>query len=227
MPLPKEPPGHEKDIPKISHSAKNAGLTDAQKREIISHYFAVTTFMDEQVGVVLAAMDRLNLWDNTIVIFVSDHGWHLGEHVSFWSKFSLMEESARVPLIVAAPGKSNNNHSPRVVQLIDLYPTLTELCGLKTPEGLQGKSFAALLDNAALAWQNTAYTVVNRKGDLGRSLRTERYTFIEWPDGSLQLYDYSKDPHEYVNLVRDPNHADTLRDMRQMLGKTKALAKAP
>ncbi|HYT87394.1 MAG TPA: sulfatase/phosphatase domain-containing protein, partial [Gemmataceae bacterium] len=165
-------------------------------------------------------------WDNTIVIFVSDHGWHLGEHGGFWAKVSLLAESARVPLIVAAPGKKTGT-SPRVVELIDLYPTLAEMTRLKAPAGLQGKSFAPLLDAPDRSWDRAAYTVVTRKGGLGRSLRTERHTLIEWPDGSVQLYDHARDPGEYVNLANDPNHAATLRALRERLpfgsgvGKTK------
>jgi iduronate 2-sulfatase len=218
MMLPKEPPGHAKDIPASARPAKYfPDLTDMQKREIIAHYHAVTSFMDEQVGILLEALDRLKLWDNTLVIFISDHGWHLGEHGAFWAKVSLMEESARIPMIVAAPGKSTKTRSPRVVELVDLYPTLTELCGLKTPAGLQGKSFAPLLDAPRSEWQKTAYTVVTRKGGLGRSLRTEKHTYIEWPDGSAQLYDHGKDPHEYVNLVRDAEYAAPLRELRRQL----------
>jgi len=228
MPLPKEPAGHEKDIPASARGQKYyPDLTDVQKRAIISHYYASVTFMDAQVGVILEAMDRLRLWDNTIVIFVSDHGWHLGEHGAFWAKVSLMEESARVPLIVAAPGKSSKTSSPRVVELIDLYPTLAQMCGLKAPAGLHGKSFAPLLERPDRAWDRTAYTVVTRKGGLGRSLRTESYTYIEWPDGSMQLYDHRRDPHEYVNLASDPNYAATLRDLRRLMPRPMPAGKTP
>jgi uncharacterized sulfatase len=228
MPLPKEPPGHEKQIPPIARGQKYfPDLADAQKRQIISHYYAATAFMDAQVGVLLEALDRLKLWDRTVVIFVSDHGWHLGEHLAFWAKVSLLEESARVPLVVAAPGKAAKTQSPRVVELIDLYPTLAELCGLKAPTGLQGKSFAPLLEAPGRPWDRAAYTVVTRKGGLGRSLRTERWTCIEWPDGSVQLYDHARDPREYVNLAGDPSHAATLRELRARLPRVAGKAPRP
>jgi uncharacterized sulfatase len=213
-----EPAGHTKSIPGIAHGQKYyPNLTVEQKKQIIAHYYAATTFMDAQVGVILEAMDRLKLWDNTIVIFMSDHGWHLGEHDAFWAKVSLMEESAKMPLLIAAPGKSRDSPCPRVVELVDLYPTLTELCKLKRPGGLQGQSLVPLLESPQRAWDGKAYTVVTRPGGLGRSVRTERWTFIAWPDGTTQLYDYSRDPREYVNLASEPAHTVTLRDMRKLL----------
>lgn len=218
MPLPIEPAAHAKDIPAIAAGQKNyPDLTDGQKRQIIAHYYACVSFMDAQVGVILEALDRLGLRENTIIIFVGDHGWHLGEHGSFWAKVSLLEESVRVPLIVAAPGKMAKTSSPRIVELIDLYPTLTDLCRLKTPAGLQGKSFVPLLARPDQPWEKAAYTVVTRKGGLGKSLRTEQFTFIEWPDGSQQLYNVSNDPREYRNLAKDAAHSATVAEMKQRL----------
>lgn len=218
MPLPAEPPDHTREIPPIARPGKYfPDLTDAQKQAIISHYYAATTFMDAQVGRLLAAMDQLKLWDNTIVVFLGDHGWHHGEHGGFWAKVSAMNESARAPLIVAAPGKKAKAVSPRLVEFVDLYPTLVDLCGLRSPAGLQGTSFRPLLENPQRPGKSAVFTVVTRRGGLGRAVRTEQYTYIEWPDGSAQLYDARRDPKEYDNLANDPPYAKTVAELKERL----------
>lgn len=219
IPLPKEPAGHTRDIPAMARGKYFPDLTELQQRQIISHYYAATTFMDAQVGRVLDALDRLKLWENTVILFFGDHGWHLGEHGGFWAKASLMQESAAAPLIVVAPGRKANAVSPRLVEFVDLYPTLNELCRLPAPKGMEGRSFAPLLDDPKRPWKQSIYTVVTRRNDLGRAVRTEQYTYIEWPDGSSQLYDYAQDPKEYVNLAKDPRHAKTVTEMKQLLAE--------
>jgi uncharacterized sulfatase len=225
MKLPVEPAGHTKLIPPIARPPKyEADLTDEQGRNIITHYYAATTFMDAQVGVLLEAMDRLKLWDNTIVVFIGDHGWHLGEHEGFWAKSSLMQESAHSPLLVYAPGKKTEAECKRMIEYIDLFPTLCDLCGLPPQSGLEGTSFVPLMDDPTLPWQEAAYSVVTRdlkgrKNGLGRSVHTERWTYIAWPDGSEQLYDFTADPKEYNNLAVSAEHASTLDQMRALLKK--------
>jgi uncharacterized sulfatase len=217
MPLPLEPTDHTKDIPGVARNGKYyPDLTDAQKRSIIAHYYAATTFMDAQVGLLLDAMDRLKLWDNTVVVFLGDHGWHHGEHGGFWAKMSVMEESARAPLIVAAPGRKPAV-SNRLVEFVDIFPTLTELCKLPAASGVEGTSFVPLLDNASRPWKKTVFTVARRTGGLGRAVRTEAHTYIEWPDGSAQLYEHARDPKEYFNLAKDPKYAATVAQMKQLL----------
>jgi uncharacterized sulfatase len=221
--LPKEPADDRKDVPAaaLNRNPNFASITDEQKRQqAIAAYYACTTFMDAQVGVVLDALDRLKLWDNTIVVFFGDHGFHLGEHGGLWAKVSLFEESARVPLIIAAPGKKSGVASPRLVELVDLYPTLTQLCGLPTPEGMEGVSLARLLEDPDRPWKTTAFTQVQRgQNRMGRSVRTERYRYTEWDDGKAgaELYDHDADPHEYVNLVNDPKHTKTVEEMKRLL----------
>src|SRR5439155_26410862 len=131
--LPKEPADDLDDIPPIALTRRAPNMTDEQRKKAIAAYYACVSEADTQVGKLLDAMDRLKLWDNTIVLFTSDHGWHLNEH-GMWGKVSLFEESAKVPLIVVAPGISRGaTVSPRTVEMIDFYPTLCELAGLSTP----------------------------------------------------------------------------------------------
>ncbi|MBW8885920.1 MAG: sulfatase-like hydrolase/transferase, partial [Planctomycetia bacterium] len=218
MPLPKEPEGHAKYIPEIAQNGKYyPELKPEQERAIIQHYHAATTFMDAQVGLLLDALDRLKLWDNTVVVFLGDHGWHLGEHDGFWAKMSLMEESARAPLIIYAPGKKSNADSPRLAEFVDVFPTLTDLCGLPLANGLEGISLAPLLDDPNRPRKKAVFTVVSRRGGLGRSVRTETHELLVWPDGSEQLYDHTRDPHEYENLALDTRVKETADSLRKLL----------
>lgn len=228
MPLPQEPAGHAKYIPEIARPAKYyPDLTDDQQRAIIQHYHAATTFMDTQVGLLLDTLDRLKLWDNTVVVFLGDHGWHLGEHDGFWAKVSLMEQSARAPLIVAAPGKKAGASSPRLVEFVDIFPTLTELCALPQPAGLEGTSAVPLLSDPQRAWKQAAFTVVTRRGGLGRAVRTESHTLLVWPDGSEQLYDHAKDRGEFENLAADTRAKATADSLRALLKAGPAAAAKP
>jgi iduronate 2-sulfatase len=215
-----EPSSHLANIPTIANPPQyNPDWNEKKWRAEWQTYFACVSFMDAQVGVLLDAMDRLKLWDNTIVIYFSDHGSHLGEHGGFWGKQSLMEESVRVPLIVSTPNSKGNVSTKRLVELIDVFPTLTDLCGLPMQAGVEGTSFAPLLAEPELPWKKAARSVVlrNNKTDLGRSIRTERFTYIEWPDNSKQLYDYATDPREYHNLAFDPQYATTMQQLAESL----------
>ena len=169
-----EPPGHAAGIPKIANPPQYAPDWSEAKCELERQAnYACATFMDAQVGVLLDAMDRLKLWGDTVVIFCSDHGLHLGEHGGFWGKQSLMEESVRVPLIVHAPGRKAGVASSRLVELVDIFPSVVDLCGLPTPPGLEGTSFAPLLDAPQQPWKQAVLAVVQRdKKALGRSVRS-------------------------------------------------------
>jgi uncharacterized sulfatase len=225
--VPQEPADHLAAVPPVALAVKPAhyGLDEGKLKDFLQGYHAAKSFMDAQVGRLLDAVDRLGLADNTVVVFFSDHGWLLGEHGQ-WQKMSLFEESARVPMVIYAPGaKGNGRASRRTVELVDLYPTLADLCGLPAPAGLDGKSLRPLLDDPQAAWDRPAYTQVTRAGGegrgpiMGRSVRTERWRYTEWDDGRLgsELYDHGADAHEYKNLAADPRHAGVVQEMKRLL----------
>lgn len=204
--LPATPPDDRDDIPPIALTTTvgDDKMTDLERREAILAYHAATTFMDAQLGLVLDAMDRNKLWDNTVVLLFGDHGWHLYDHLQLWRKMTVFEQASRAPLIVHAPGKTANAACPRLVEYVDIYPTLTHLCGLPHAPGMEGTSFVPLLENPQRPWKNAAYTMVSRgKGHFGRSVRTERYRYTEWDDGQsgVEFYDHETDMSEWTNLA--------------------------
>ncbi len=228
-----------KDLPAAAlGSAKKEQdkMTDDLRRQAVQAYFASITFMDEQVGRVLKKLERLGLADNTIVVFTSDHGYHLGEH-GLWQKMSIFEESARVPLLIAAPGMAKKGGvAATPVGLIDLYPTLAELCGVKAPENLQGQSLAPILKDPTQLGRGWALSQVSRGGGarratvsvdkgsdgklfFGYSLRTPRWRYTEWDEGKQgrELYDHDRDPKELTNLANDPAHAGTVQELSEKL----------
>jgi uncharacterized sulfatase len=203
------------------------GVTPDQARECKLAYFAAISFVDAQIGRVLDAVDRLGLADNTIIVFWSDHGYHLGEH-GLWFKLSCFEESARVPVIIAVPGMTNaGKTSTRNVELVDLYPTLADLASLAPPKNLEGVSLRPLLDQPDAKWDRPAYTQVQRGGGKsqleggfpGHSVRTEKWRYTEWDFGAKgsELYDEAADPHELTNLASDAKHADVVKEMKALL----------
>ena len=194
-------------------------MTDDQRREAIQAYWASITFMDAQVGHVLDALDRLGLADSTIVVFTSDHGYHLGDH-GLWQKMSLFERSARVPLIIAAPGAKARGVAARgFAELVDLYPTLADLAGLKPNAVVDGISLAPLLRDPAASVKDAAFTQARN----GYSVRTDRWRYIEWEGGEqgVQLYDMDKDPGETTNLANDARHAATVKELRARLAASR------
>jgi iduronate 2-sulfatase len=228
----------QKDIPPPglgSYKREQDKLTDDLRREALQAYYASISFMDAQVGRVLDALDRLGMAEDTIVVFTSDHGYHTGEH-GLWQKMSLFEESARVPLLIAAPGVAKEgNASETPVGLVDLYPTLAELCGVDPPENLQGQSLVPMLKDASATGRGWALTQVTRGGRarrgpsvaegregprfFGYSLRTPRWRYTEWDEGreGRELYDHDADPKELTNLADDPNYGQTVAELSQQL----------
>jgi len=218
-----------------SYKKEQDKLTDDLRRQAVQAYFSAISFMDAQAGKVLDALDRLGLAENTIVVLTSDHGYHLGEH-GLWQKQSLFEESARVPLLIAGPGAKKGGVANSPVGLIDLYPTLTELCGVKAPENLQGQSLVPMLKDPTVKGRGWVLSEVVRgggfkrmgasaaKGDDGKrlfgyALRTDRYRYTEWDEGNAgkELYDHESDPKELTNLADKPEQAEVQAKLAEQL----------
>jgi iduronate 2-sulfatase len=196
-----------------------AGFYKPEALECKLAYYAAISFVDAQIGRLLDAVESLGLAENTIVVFWSDHGYHLGEH-GLWFKQSCFEESARCPLIVSVPGmKKAGQTCRRPVEMVDIYPTLAELTGLTPPSGLEGYSLTPLLKNPSAKWKHPAYTQVQRGNNPGHSIRTETWRYTEWGFGEMgnELYNEIIDPHELNNLAGDPAHADIVKEMKALL----------
>lgn len=189
---------------------------DRDRMDFLTHYYAGATQTDAQVGRLMEAMDRLKLWDQTVVIFVGDHGYHLGER-GWWNKNTLFDRSCRAPFLLVAPGVK-----PAVcrslVEFLDIYPTVAELCGLPVPATVKGKSLQPLLAEPSKPLHDSVLTHITRgPGMSGFGLRTDRWRYIEWSDGSVELYDHDRDPEEWRNVARDPANAKTLADLKAKL----------
>lgn len=202
----------------------NYGMTEKQRKEAMRAYYASIAFLDVQVGKVLNALDRLKLAENTTIVFWSDHGYQLGEHGQ-WMKQTLFEQSARVPLLIGGAGvKARGKACSRTVELLDLYPTLVDLCSLKNaPSDLHGRSLRPLLEKPDQTWDRPAITQVRRGNaqdfTMGYSLRTERHRYTMWADGAKgeELYDYELDPKEMRNLAADPASREMKTKLRTRL----------
>ena len=221
--LPNTPANDRDDIPPIAltSTAGDAEMTDEQRRQAILAYHAATSFMDAQLGVVLDSLDRNKLWDNTVVLLFGDHGWHLYDHLQLWRKMTVFEQAAHAPLIVCAPGKTSGAPCPRLVEFVDIYPTLTELSGLPQAPGMEGKSFAPLLDEPAAAVEDARRTRWYRAAEngFGRSVRTDRYRYTEWNDGKdgIELYDHEVDMNEWTNLAGNAKAAAQQGELQRLL----------
>jgi uncharacterized sulfatase len=188
-----------------------AKFTDVEWHELLRAYCAGTSFMDAQLGRVLDALDKHQLWDKTIVVFVGDHGYHTGER-RWWNKNTLFERSCRAPLIIAAPGMNGGQTTRSLAEFVDVYPTLTDLCGLKMPHAAAGSSLRPLLIKPEASIKDSAFTLVTRTPKLhGQSVRTARWRFNLWSDGHTELYDHDADPEELRNIAAD--HADVVSEL--------------
>ncbi len=196
------------------------------RREYMQAYHACISFIDAQLKLVFDALKQSGHWEDTIIVFTSDHGYHLGDHF-LWGKVTLFDIGAKVPLIIRAPGiTTRGTTSEAMVELIDLYPTLADLTGLKPPEHLQGTSLRPLLAHPErLGQKKHAYSVVSRGNSLGYALRNQRWRYAKWPDGE-ELYNLANDPSEKKNLARGTRHEDRLREFRNLLTEKQQHAKS-
>lgn len=195
------------------------------QRTLIHGYHAAISYVDAQIGRVLEELERQKLAENTIVVVWGDHGWHLGDH-GIWCKHTNYEQAARIPLLVAAPGRTPGK-TDGLVETVDIYPTLCELAGIPRPQELDGRSFAASLTNPDVVERDHVIhvyprTVSGRSAVLGRAVRTARYRLVEWnafgaaPEAAeLELYDYESDPRETRNLATE--HPAVVAELRSYL----------
>lgn len=217
--MPRKVEGDWDDIPKrgINYvTSVNGEMSLDQEKKAVAAYYASVSYMDAQVGKVLNTLKEEGLEDNTIVIFTSDHGFHLGEH-NFWMKVSLHEESVRVPMIIKVPGKKAAVCNS-FVELLDLYPTISELAGLSTSKHLQGKSLVKILDKPEDQVRDMAFSVTH--GGKSFLLRTEKWAYIQYDEDAksgIELFDMEKDPKQFTNLATKIEYADVVSTFQQKL----------
>jgi len=194
---------------------------EALRREYMQAYHACISFIDAQLALVFDKLKQQGLWNETIIVFTSDHGYHLGEHF-LWGKVTLFDIGAKVPFIVRVPGMTQaGSRSEAMVELIDIYPTLAALAGLEAPLHLQGDSLVPWLrDPSHVGPSRFAYSVVSRGPNFGHAIRNQRWRYAKWPDGE-ELYDLRRDPDELHNLAKQGEMASRLRSLRKELADTR------
>ena len=195
-------------------------LNDSYWKELVYAYLACVSFVDDQLGKVIEALENSKYADNTIVVLWSDHGQHLGEK-KHWRKQALWEESTKVPLYFSFPGQQTTGQkSSRVVSLLDIYPTLVDLCGLPADEKLDGQSLVPLLRDPDREWDKP---VLNSWYYKNLAVRSENFRYIHYRDGGEELYDHRNDPGEHLNLAGDPRYAEIIAELSKWLPETDVL----
>ena len=234
MPLPTATRDHDRGVPAVAvRNGANYDIfnqyeqTPENMRRAVWGYYACASYVDWCIAQVEATLRKTGLVDNTIVILYADHGFHLGEH-GCWSKFTLFEQSTRIPLIVAVPGMETGGQAcDEIVELVDLLPTLCDFWGIPPSSKFEGVSFRPLIADPGRPWKKAAYSVITL-GGLGRSVRTRQFRYAEYrQDRSLphsgpapfarELYDLATDPWEQTNLAGDPDYRETVRELAALL----------
>jgi iduronate 2-sulfatase len=228
--VPSVPEGYLQTLPQPAVKSitrkDQQGMATELAQQAMQAYYASITFADAQIGLILQALEETGLNENTVVLFTSDHGYHMGEH-GHWQKTTLFENAARVPLIVAGPGVTARGQvcaSP--VEMVDFYPTLAELCGLQAPDFISGVSLAPALRDVNHRPRESALTQYAN----GYSLRTDRYRYTEWGtdgDQGAELYDSQSDPAEMTNLANRAAHRAQVAELSQMLRERIKAASLP
>ncbi len=194
-----------------------AMLRSGRWKEAVQAYFAAIAYCDAQIGRLLDAYDQSPGRKNTIIVFWGDHGWHLGEK-EHWRKFALWEEATRTPFIWVAPGVTQpGGVCHRTVDLMSVYPTLCSLCGIEKPRHVEGENITPLLLDPNAAWDKPAITTFHRNN---HAVRTARWRYIRYADGSEELYDHDADEYEWTNLAKDETHAGVKRELMKLLPTT-------
>ncbi len=214
------------ELRSYSDIPKTGPVSDDMARELIRGYYAATTYTDAQIGRVIAELQRLNLRDKTIVILWGDHGWQLGEH-GMWCKHTCFETSTHSLLMISVPGQQKiGQKTDALVEFVDIYPTLCELAGLPLTDGLEGTSFAQLLNDPARPWKKSAFSQYPRGPLMGYAMRTDRYRYVEWvpkdklgsaPAAGRELYDHQTDPDENINAAGLSDHKALVEELSQQL----------
>ncbi len=199
-------------------------IPESKQREMIRAYFACASYIDALVGSVIGELERLGMRDDTVICLWGDHGWHLGEN-SIWGKMTNFERAVHSPLIISAPHQGRRGaRTSALVEFVDIYPTLCEICGLPLPEILEGTSLVPLMESPDRPWKKAAFSQDNsrRNGTMGFTIRTDRYRYTEWmsPENTLvgqELYDHEQDPGENINLTTRKDHVELVERLREML----------
>jgi iduronate 2-sulfatase len=226
--LPKDAPAYalvdKNEMWKYSGVPDDNHLPGDYARGLKHGYYAAVSYMDAQLGRVIEELDALDLSKNTIIILWGDHGWKLGEH-DHWCKHSNVEDDARAPLLIVAPGRKITGSSSALVEFVDIYPTITELAGLPLAGDLEGTSLVPLLHKPDLEWKTAAFTqyprTINKQKKLmGYSMRTDRYRFTRWVHkddqskvDAVELYDHERDPMENVNIAANPANKELVEKL--------------
>jgi arylsulfatase A-like enzyme len=196
---------------------------EAKTRELIHGYYACVSYVDAMIGRVIDELDRLNLRKDTVIILWGDHVWKLGEY-SHWSKHTNFELDTHVPMIISDPDHQKGVRVNALTEFVDIYPTLSELCGLPLPKGLEGTNMVPLLKNPKKKWKTAAFSQYPRPGNImGYSMRTDRYRYTEWQDqksGEVkfkELYDLKNDPLCKESIVFKPEHEKLIGELHEMM----------